>query len=103
MARFENSISPFGVEEGSSTSSAVHCDFCNKTHGEQDRSDETIGFFRFGPLQIASCCFEALEKAVLANMADIVPWYARLLHAREEQLRRDKGALMDAFDILTPE
>jgi len=38
-----------------------------------------------GGKQICECCFEAVENAVLQRMEDIIPWFTRILQARERQ------------------
>ena len=100
MARFEDSLYPFGSDvNGSETYGNIKCDWCGREYtGREDKfgnniTDDAIGFYQFGNLQVCDCCFENLEYVVLSRMDDIIPWFIRILKKRKVILERQEGMI----------
>ena len=99
MARFEDTPGLFGNGSGASTSAEIHCDLCHTTYnvgkdgdGQEGQGDSVCHVFFCG-LEICDCCFEKIERAVLMDMGEIIPWYTRILEARAKEIRKSFGQL----------
>jgi len=84
---------PFDIGCGSSTSSEVVCDWCHTTYNkgllnDDDPEGESIRTINFGDLQVAQCCFDKLELAVLQNIGNIIPWIESLAAANQTEANR---------------
>ncbi|KKL24678.1 hypothetical protein LCGC14_2412900, partial [marine sediment metagenome] len=101
--RFEDTPELFGGGVGRGTYAQRTCDVCGIVHnegcgcGEDDEglSEDSVTWTCFGPLVVCECCFEAIEKAVLARIDDIVPWYGRILNARHAAQEDREKALRE--------
>jgi hypothetical protein len=93
MARFEDTPELFGGGAGTGTTGNIICEWCGTNYGNRENEqgeptsldNESISHTTFGGKQICECCFEAVENAVLQRMEDIIPWFTRILQARERQ------------------
>jgi len=93
MARFEDSPGLFGGGNGFGTTGKITCGWCGTKYPEGDSDDEITHFADFGDLKILECCFEKVEKAILAHISDIIPWFIRILRARRRDLLKKESAI----------
>lgn len=107
MARFEDTPGLFGVGVGGGTYGDVTCDWCGTEYtGREGKDgeatgDEAISITYFGDLQIASCCFEKVEEAVLSHIDVIVPWFTRILRKKRNRLSGQEGRLKELQRVLS--
>lgn len=97
MPRFENTPGLFGNEESSATILETTCGWCQKTHPYNEEFTERV---MFGDLEIAECCFEKVENAVLKEMPQILAWFIRILKARKLSTEKYEGLISEVKGAL---
>ena len=102
MKRFEDTPDLFGAGMGGATSGDFKCDVCGQKYnegaaeaGDYHRRD-SVGTTLFAGLDVGSCCFEAIETAVLQRADDLLPWLARII-ARRKIVADRRVALMESI------
>ncbi|MEI6228748.1 MAG: hypothetical protein WCP11_01850 [Candidatus Saccharibacteria bacterium] len=108
MFRAENFV--FGSGSGFSTECQITCEWCGRVHNkgmglddEEETRGVTVRSIRFGGLEIAECCFEKLENAVLARAPDIAKWFkdkAGLHLERSKELEDASSKIAEASEVL---
>jgi hypothetical protein len=90
MARFEDTPGLFGWGAGGGTNREIVCDWCKETYPDTGENGDSTGYLQFGDLQIAECCFEKVENAVLGEMRQILPWFIRILESKDKTTKEFK-------------
>ena len=78
MARFEETSGLFG-SCGGVTTSAITCGLCKTKYPKGRLGDDGICHDNLAGIEVCSCCFEAIENAIIARMSSIIPWYIRII------------------------
>jgi hypothetical protein len=99
--RHENTPNLFGGGSGTSTCGDIKCGICGSLYneGEDDRGvydNDSVTWTSFAGMVVCDCCFEDVEKEVLARMVDIIPWYRRIL---EKRMAIDRRAIRSLRDV----
>lgn len=114
VPRFDNSPDLFG-SGGQSSQHALNCDWCSTVHNADfpfndsrdgdPEGEESVCFTHFGGKQICVCCFGKIEQAILVRMSDIIPWFVRIINAKEKQTQsmRDLIAKLESALNANPE
>ncbi len=110
MSRYEDGPALFGEGMGSSTGYELICEFCGTVHNkgadaENDPHSEggSVCYDTFAGKQVCDCCYEEIERAVMARMKDIIlPWYLRAIKEKGKDMveRFDQFNLIKEFEEL---
>jgi hypothetical protein len=91
MSRIEDSTSLFGNGMGTGTYGDITCGLCGGKYNEGEDArgvydGDSVSHADFAGLVVCDCCFDRVERGVLAWMPDILVWYAKYLRRRRSAL-----------------
>ena len=91
--RYDDSPELFGCGIGTSTCGDIECDMCGTLYNQgndeaEDYDGDSVLHTTFAGLQVCECCFARVENEVLYRMPYILPWYKKILTAKNARLAR---------------